>query len=188
MFRLNARNHKVGLRLNHAATAMGVLDQLSHRASKRHGDTSALNEFSFHVPQHCDARNVRLEVDCFKKRKEYRKSIVTDHTKTVNSVESMKTDSDYECSLTRRGMSDDIALCVDLEDSFANCNLGDFFPPPCKQRKRSIYDDYWDALGRSQCETLLTGPKCTTAKVLLYPEEEWAKNAKTVQWTIKVNR
>lgn len=167
---------------------MGVLDQISHRASKRYGDTSALDEFSFHAPQHCDMRNVRLELDCFKKRKEYRRSIVKDHSKTINSIESVKTDSDSESTYNNTRTSDAVDLCVDLADSISNMDIDEFYPSPCKQRKRSVYDEYWDALGQSQCDTILTGSKCSTAKVLLYPEEEWAKNARTVQWTLKVNR
>lgn len=169
---------------------MGVLDQISHRVSKRYGDTSALDEFSFHVPQHCDMKHARLEVDCFKKKKEYRKSIVKDHTKTIHSVESVKSDSDTDSSYGRSRMSQDIDLCVELEQALSNDEIDNFFPPPCEQRKRSVYDEYWDALGQSadQCNTILNGTKCSSAKVLLYPEEEWAKNARTVQWTLKINR
>ncbi|XP_039273529.2 uncharacterized protein LOC120347569 [Styela clava] len=171
---------------------MGVFDQISDRISRRYGEISALDEFSYHVPEHCDMGHARLEIDCFKKKKEYRKSKINNFRRHKNSLESLKSESDSEC---HHSTTQEIDLCLatvhyDLGVTGIVENIDEkFYPTPYDNKSelfKSTYEQYCAA--NEKCNTILSGTKCTTAKVLLYPEEEWAKNAKTVQWTIKLNR
>lgn len=51
-------------------------------------------------------------------------------------------------------------------------------------------DCYYDINLAQKCHKLLhqQAGKCPSTRVMLFPEEEWAKNAPGIQWSIKMNR
>lgn len=165
---------------------MGVFGQNSNRARRR-GEISALDEFSYHVPEHCDVRTTRLEIDCFKKKREFvpRKNtqMISKHD---NSLESLRS----ECDSDIDQISQEIDICLSANEY----DLSPIFPiseeneyPP-QNGLDCQFANIYDAPIPEKCQKMLSHPKCTSTKVLLYPEEEWAKNARTVQWTIKINK
>ncbi|XP_076825431.1 uncharacterized protein LOC143471004 [Clavelina lepadiformis] len=50
-------------------------------------------------------------------------------------------------------------------------------------------DCYYDASLAQKCHKLLhQSGKASSSRILLFPEEEWARNAPGIQWSIKINR
>lgn len=183
-------------------------DSSNRISGRRRGDTSAFDEFTYHVPGHCDVRQSRLEVECFRRKSEFNHNRNNNFiTQGLTSIERLK--SSYEVGVDNTGTCD-FGLCLAKENFQRKslCLARDNLMAPGKTNKRREKPRplSYDQSRRSQL--FVTSPcdvngnvtekskkvlnvhssKCAAIKVVLHPEEEWAKNAKTVQWNIKLNR
>lgn len=62
--------------------------------------------------------------------------------------------------------------------------------PPSVTHEQTSNCCYYDAHLASKCHKLLNqcSGKCASTRVMLFPEEEWAKSAPGIQWSLKMNR
>lgn len=170
--------------------AMGVFGQ----NARSNREISAYDDFSFHVPENDRTKLGRLELDCFKKKVEYRRSDVNDmylSQQKGNSSGSLKSDSEMSDFEDFTKMENNFCIAFNnLEISEMTSTGQENHGSPYVNRYDGYGDRFSDSSSREKCRKTLSShaSKCTTAKVLLYPEEEWAKNATTVQWTIKLNK
>ena len=163
-------------------------------SSKRKGGESAVgDEFSFHVPTEARPSGKRIEVECYRKKREFKPDMISQH---INSLESLKsdTDSDYD-SMPRSEESD---ICISLSKFRLEDTLPHFYeklPSPVSTTSGCSSPENTHRLLRA-CDSVesndsmidMAQSTCAVTKVMLFPEEAWARNAKSVQWTIKFNR
>lgn len=160
--------------------------------SKRKGsESSAFDEFSFHVPaEEIKPSKKRIEVECFKKKREFKPNMISQH---INSLESLKSDSDSDYDSMPRSEESD--LCISLSKFRLEDTLPHYYeriPSPvstssdygsCESAHRRLHE-----CNSSDSMINMAQSTCAVTKVMLFPEEEWARNAKSIQWTIKFNR
>ncbi|XP_039273469.2 uncharacterized protein LOC120347519 [Styela clava] len=161
---------------------------------KRNGDITATDEFTFHMPSQFEDRRTQLEIECFKKRREINrpesKNVIRKH---INSIDSLKSDgeSDYEsmprvnenelCSaLDRFRLHDTLSSSSSNDSKFSNQST------PSYTGSEEVNSRLQDT--RQQVFPDNSPSNWTSTEILLFPEEEWARNAKKIQWTIKFSR
>lgn len=165
-------------------------------SKRKGGESTAVGEFSFHVPtEEVKPSGKRIEVECFRKKREFKPNMISQH---INSLESLKSDTDVASDSDYDSMprSEESDICVSLSKFRLEDTLPHYYeriPSPASSecgscenthrrlRERASVDSYDSMIDTAQSS-------CAVTKVMLFPEEEWARNAKSIQWTIKFNR
>ncbi|XP_039273314.2 uncharacterized protein LOC120347419 [Styela clava] len=148
---------------------------------RRSGETSALGEFNFQVTPRKDTRPAQLEVDCFKKKREFyeensfsRKSIHKVRQNFNGNFKNLKYENDSDYGSMPREQENEVSYDPEKLLFHKPEQIFDLIP---LNRDVTQYEEDFSIFRNYE-----------RVKVQLHPEEEWARNAKTVWWTIKFSR